>query len=289
MFVHYMTIGVFEPFNPTPPIHRRDLVVRRPFERDDLDRIEEEVLRRYDRLVDLDRYVTPDGALRIPYLSDAGFESFAEHVALVAHELFGAVAAERLRDVFSPEYLRKAVDDMTARDAERNRIKDIESGAARIDAIVENLNTHRDPVRLNVAFALDAVDRTQPDAIPRLVALTRDSDWEIRLFAACALGRFGSAAEVAVPSLVHALSDPWSSVRWGAVEALGRIGARAVPALIQALSHDDSHVRWCAVVKLGELGPEASAALPLLEEIIGQDDLEMRRAAKRAVRRIRRG
>lgn len=67
------------------------------------------------------------------------------------------------------------------------------------------------------------------------------------------LGKFGSAASVAVPTIAQALGDPNPGIKLAAAQALGQIGPEAgsaIPDLIQALVNGNKSVRVAAAVAL---------------------------------------
>ncbi len=69
------------------------------------------------------------------------------------------------------------------------------------------------------------------------------------------LGEVGS--EEAIPHLLKVLRDDNYDMRWRAAEGLCRLGCvrEATPELLKALEDDsDSLVRWRAAISLGKLG-----------------------------------
>jgi len=118
-------------------------------------------------------------------------------------------------------------------------------------------------------------------AVPPLIQALGDSDSEVRLAAAWALGDLGDPQ--AVPALIQALRDHWD-VRRSAAEALVKIGTPAVPPLIQALGDSDWDVRRAAAEALGKLGDPQ--AIPALIEALGDYRDDVRRAAQQAIQQI---
>jgi hypothetical protein len=133
----------------------------------------------------------------------------------------------------------------------------------------------------NPAGPLDQSLANVPGTVAGCLA---SADGNVRLAAAHCLESFGSAAAPAVTRLTDALGDPNSFVRWSAVRALGKIGspaAVAVPSLA-ALLLDDAEigVRRAAAAALRDLGPGARPAVPaLLMAIEKQSAPEVRAAA----------
>lgn len=98
-------------------------------------------------------------------------------------------------------------------------------------------------------------------SLPRLLALLKDSNEEVRCFSAVMLGNLKERD--VIPDLIDALGDPDLNVKHAAAEALGRIkDARAVLPLIDALK-SDMWLQFPAAVALGELG-DRRAVQPLV-------------------------
>ena len=67
------------------------------------------------------------------------------------------------------------------------------------------------------------------------------------------------------------LRDPDEERRFRGVQGLAELGARAVPVLVQTLEDSDPEVRYWAVAALELIGPAASAAAPMLAELVGSE------------------
>ena len=94
-------------------------------------------------------------------------------------------------------------------------------------------------VRLWAVAVLARVEPENPDAIPALVAGTRDGIYFVRSLAAWHLGRLGplTGIEAAVPELRELLNDNDPSARAEALVALGNLaGKGAPPAELKSLS-----------------------------------------------------
>ena len=104
----------------------------------------------------------------------------------------------------------------------------------------------------------------ETDNIPALVAALTHDDPVERHRAREALVAIGKPA---VNYLLKPLSDSRSHVRWEAAKASGPIGdPKAAPSLVNALEDEDSDVRWLAAAGLITLG--CSGLHPLLEALI---------------------
>ena len=97
--------------------------------------------------------------------------------------------------------------------------------------------------------AMEIYVRLGASATAPLLALARDGDEEVRLFACVMLGSIRD--EASVSGLVKALSDPDTNVRHAAATSLGQIGSRAaVPRLVEALRGEP----WLQYSALNALG-----------------------------------
>jgi HEAT repeat protein len=98
-----------------------------------------------------------------------------------------------------------------------------------------------------------------PNAIPGLLRALDSDDAYVRITAAEALGKIGSA--VAIERLFETFDDPRPDVRRRVIRALERIGtepkahaaAPVVPGLARALDDPEAMVRWAAEAALRRL------------------------------------
>jgi HEAT repeat protein len=112
-----------------------------------------------------------------------------------------------------------------------------------------------------------------PEAIPVLLELLKDSDDQIRHKAATCLGWLGPKAKSAVPQLTEALSDP--EVKVAAAGALGQIGNDAIgakPALLRAAEDKDFLVRFCVTKALWHITQDANLVVPQLQALLNDRD-----------------
>jgi HEAT repeat protein len=126
--------------------------------------------------------------------------------------------------------------------------------------------------------------------VPRLIEkLIKDEKAGNRRSAAFELGKLGSKAKKAVPSLISALKDMESAVRDEAERTLIRVGEPGVDALVEALKdkENDQFVRLRIVNIIGAIGPDAKAALPALELAKKDESSFVREGAEEAIFRVR--
>jgi HEAT repeat protein len=116
--------------------------------------------------------------------------------------------------------------------------------------------------------ALSALERQGPYAVPHLMALSRDGNLEVAMFAVQILSRIKDPSTV--QALLPLLEHPDSNIAQAAIEALGAVKAReAVPGLIRLLDAD-LWLQFAAVAALGEIA-DARAVQPLLDSL--QNDM----------------
>lgn len=126
---------------------------------------------------------------------------------------------------------------------------------------------------------------------PELIAALKDTDGEVREWAATVLGPQGAAAVAAVPQLIVQLqTDPVNKARETAARALGRIGKavpterRALSALEKAATDDaDSVTRVVALGALALMEPEAPARVAAVGAYLKHDDALTRMKAVHAL------
>ena len=155
-------------------------------------------------------------------------------------------------------------------------------------------------IRHQAALALLKMNLAAAPAVPALArALDEDDAPKVRMNAAIALSRLGTQARPAVPVLVKALRRKANRTNLGtftftiqemAATALGRASAgtsEGLAPLLEALkgAHTASKRRLVAHA-LGEIGAPARVAEPQLRALLTDNSIEVREAAKEALRKI---
>ena len=135
-----------------------------------------------------------------------------------------------------------------------------------LSALEKALKNHENTLLRNASMELYVALGAR--ALPSLVALLKDDDPEVRIFAANLLGDIKDRR--AVQDLIRATKDTNSNVRVASTEALGKIGApEAVTALSEALD-DEPWVVMSAIKSLGDIGGEE--ALQVLYGCLERDE-----------------
>lgn len=186
----------------------------------------------------------------------------------------------------------------------------------------EQLNSDDVIKKHNALTALEALGRDAKEAVPQLIPLLKDQNYDLRTGAARVLAKIGSDAVSAVPALIETLESPPLCRGPGSpAYALGEIGPSAkaaVPALENALKNElvlpdaaaalgkidpqakaDAVSRYIKELKdrdvefrvraariLGELGPEAKIALPALREAEKDESFQVQQMARVAVQKL---
>lgn len=146
-----------------------------PFSDADVTTLEDELRRRFDVEASLRDYLTHQGLLRIPYIGFAVRLPIAEHVAVIAHELFGAVAGERGK-MQSLDSLRQTSARYARQNAECKRLRAIEDVGERVREIMQDLRRPGDDPRcISVSIGLDAIEGIGAAALPHLIAALSES------------------------------------------------------------------------------------------------------------------
>jgi HEAT repeat protein len=111
-------------------------------------------------------------------------------------------------------------------------------------------------------------------------------DLSVRFVALLYLGKLN--AKPAIPHVIRLLdTDPRRDVRARSAKVLAQLGAQeAVPALARALSDEEPAVRFRAAKALGDLGVQDTETLNALERLLDDPVRGVRKAAKRALRRL---
>ncbi len=182
----------------------------------------------------------------------------------------------------------------------------------------QGLNAHTartatsEKLRIAAIQAISAFGPNAAAALPDLIKALKDSDPDVRRFAAMAIGLIGPPAGAAVPELILLLQQSVKprrttisadsaiglrqpmTIQYMAAKALGKIGPEAraaVPYLIKLLDDRDMMLRWAAAGALGEIGPRDPAVIPALEralnDIIDENLAQQRRERSRHDRRGR--
>ncbi len=175
---------------------------------------------------------------------------------------------------------------------------------------------HKNP---NVSEAVaDALIQIRPQALPALIGVVLqwctnskantdngETDQKITEAVLQVLGKFGSDASVAMPTIALALVDPNPSIKLAAVRTLGNIdrnwlsdpaivkaivsfagGEAAIPELIVGLADRNKDVRKAMMGCLAQFGAEAKPAVPKLRPLLTDLDPKVQKAAADALMRI---
>ncbi len=181
----------------------------------------------------------------------------------------------------SKRSLPEIVADLKKGDADKLRaIAELEAlgdrAAEAAPALVGVLASTNEDVRLGAALALGKIGTASVEPLARAAA---SPDADIRFYAIWGLAFVGPPARSAAPTVVKALSDASAQVRRKAAYALGRIDTEpklVVAALVTALADPDADVRQAVEQALPKLG---KAAVPALVTALHNDKPGQRRQA----------
>ena len=139
---------------------------------------------------------------------------------------------------------------------------------------------------LSPAFGQNSTPELTPQHIDKLITALKDTDSDVRSYAADALGKMGSTAASFVPVIITLLKSKDSDIRSSAAYALARMhstAAPAVPALVVALTDKDSDVRYYAAYALLRIGSAAAPAASALATALSDKDKYVRGLAADAL------
>jgi hypothetical protein len=187
-----------------------------------------------------------------------------------------------------PRGARKApVESVAARVKE---IDHIGPTAAKDRAALANLgrglHDPRKPVRDQAAFWLS---KAGAEAVPLLVSALEDTNTDISVTAAYALGLIGEAAAPAVPALTRQLggnSDTLASMSDWALSQVGPRGKGGFIPLLRDLRYGNSFDRAGAARQLSLYGDASAVAIPRLARMLEDPDPMAAQAAADALVRI---
>ncbi len=166
--------------------------------------------------------------------------------------------------------------------------------AARAEAIVTDLRGKSVEARRTAAEKLRLSQKPmQVAALPVLIdLLMKEKDGQVRLAVLDTVTALGPDAAPAVPALVHTLRTRYggsnleeSHQDYRSALALAAVGKPAVEGL-RGLLGEKVGVRAEAIMGLGRIGPDASAAVPDLIRLLGDQDERIGREACVALGRI---
>ncbi|HVK12156.1 MAG TPA: HEAT repeat domain-containing protein [Gemmataceae bacterium] len=149
------------------------------------------------------------------------------------------------------------------------------------------------PVRKEAARAFNLLGLDAKAAVPALAkALREDKSEEVRQQAALALAKMVGEVGPHAAAMMDAIRmDADKTVRVFTVHALADSHGPALKSFVKDLAEHlvkepDGDVRLAIVQELGALGPDAKDALPALNRMVADVQLNVRDEAKKAVKRV---
>jgi HEAT repeat protein len=167
------------------------------------------------------------------------------------------------------------------------------SRSRQLDAALHDPNP---AVRAAAVRSLDRESETE-----RLLDALKDENADVRILGAMRLGGYYSGRTPQEPEkralgLIEALKDRHAGVRRCAAESLGELWPASEAALTEALTDSEPRARAGAAFALSQVRDgkvyrkmtpgESKAVLPLLRDLLNDDDPEVRANATRAIDRI---
>lgn len=178
----------------------------------------------------------------------------------------------------------KSPDVAVRRSAARTLGEQAALDASALTALTNAVADHDTEVRWLAVDALGKIGPTAAPSVPALVKALDDSDSTVRLKAALAIQRIDPKNLSSVPILTK-------EMRAGNGRVLLEVGRRgssaawAVPTLIELLSHESPKVRALAAQTLGDIGPAAASAKSALQRATGDPSAAVQSAARDSLNR----
>lgn len=156
-------------------------------------------------------------------------------------------------------------------------------------ALIGALEHEKEQVCTAAAEALGEIGPL-PGVVPALVECLQDSQCPARREVVHSLGQIGAPAQEAVPALQAATEEEDELVRLAAAKALWQITQQPEPALTMAIEvlKDEgcgSSRGWAAEL-VGDMGAAAQEAVPVLREVLSDEECPSREAIEEALQKI---
>ena len=169
-------------------------------------------------------------------------------------------------------------------------MRQLEQGqAAAVPLLADLLNgtsgrNHAD-VRWTAAEILTSIGPDAATAAPALLGGLQDPDPHVRVVCTAALPKVGAPAELAVPALIEQLQFEPSVIVLGALGEYRAASAPALPLLVEIVENDEREAdqRCAAVQAIGRIGPAAVDRLPLLITALQDEQATVRESATGAI------
>lgn len=212
-------------------------------------------------------------------------ESVRREAAFSIGKITGPNAAYNKNETHKPSEL--SVEDLidSLKDEDLNVQKNcaralVDIGEPAVKPLIQALESKKWRVRWYVAEILGEIG--DKAAVHPLIKLLQDENNGVRSNSLIALVLIGEAS---VNPLIKALEDGNWQVKWYAAEALGELGDKtAVSVLIKSLKDENSLVKKTAATSLGNIGDEN--AVEPLKYLLNDADIEVSEAALSALNKI---
>jgi HEAT repeat protein len=202
---------------------------------------------------------------------------------LAANEALEAIAEARLRS----RILRGSEKSPKEKPIDELLAEGLRSA---LPGLAKELSNKEVRVRLAALYVLETLETEASPAVASVVLALKDSNSFVRWAAVRTLDRAGPLeASKAVPGLAGMIDDRSGDVRGSALHALARYGPAgkaAVPALARALAAPDAETRVLSAQALGAIGPDAAPAVLALTKALAAPETEARAAAAQALGKI---
>ncbi|MBI4852938.1 MAG: HEAT repeat domain-containing protein [Acidobacteria bacterium] len=161
--------------------------------------------------------------------------------------------------------------------------------------LVEAVNDKDVSVRANAIFGLGEIGAESEIIIPIVIKALKDTESDVRYYAASLLysdklSLTPHQRKAIIPLLINALKEEWKlqelnqhNHHYLYAEALSKIGPEVIPYLINSLKDEDKSFRTCVIGILNRYDQKAEDAIPILMEMLADENKEVQYRAAFAI------
>ncbi|HEX3720513.1 MAG TPA: HEAT repeat domain-containing protein [Verrucomicrobiae bacterium] len=164
------------------------------------------------------------------------------------------------------------------------------AGQPALPEIVPLLSNSNYQIKISAFFALQSIGpdtQTVSSVVPILFQALGDREWTMRLAALNAIAALRPRPPETTPTFIRFLDDPSEIVREEAMRWLvAQTNAIVLPRLDKQLHDKDSYVVVTAASQIGAFGPAAATSEPRLRQLLNDPLLTVRQSASNALATI---
>ncbi len=146
--------------------------------------------------------------------------------------------------------------------------------AAAAPALIKGLGNEDPDVRAYAAFTLGRIGSESDDVVDALLDKVFDKNLKVRKACLRALLAINPPVEKTLPEVLKILKESDPAIVVPALNTVADEGVKVVPRLCEVLKHKEA--RYWACLVLAEIGPDAKDAVPLVREVLKDEEPDVR-------------